>query len=147
MVLNLRKSESLTSDFVHILLLVMIISFNVLGCMLLCISNEKHVKKQVFRFRTEKSQKLKVFDFGSFEIFEHMSSCEKYIFHMVFRAQNSEHFKESPVYKRGLRKCFQNTQNQLKTQDQIWQGWMFRRWSCRMSNDLKDWKNSPRLPV
>ena len=84
-----------------------------------CYFQRKTCEKTGFRFRTEKSQKLKSFDFGSFKIFEHMPSREKYIFGMVFGPQNLEHFKESPVYKRGLRKCFQNTQNQLKTQDQI----------------------------
>ena len=42
--------------------------------------------KHVISFRTEKREKLKLFDFGAFQKFMQMPSREKYLLHILFGA-------------------------------------------------------------
>ena len=43
-------------------------------------------KKHVTSLKMKNEPKMKVFDFGAFQINMHMASREKYIFHMLFGA-------------------------------------------------------------
>ena len=49
------------------------------------------------RIRTKNREKLKVFEFWTFQKNMHMPSREKYIFHMLFRAfKNTPRMTETP---------------------------------------------------